>query len=89
MGMVGWFVVYPFERCVTDGSTEKTGMVGWLMVVGFERSSTDVGTERIGRVGWLTIDGFERSSRVGDRVLFGCFEIGGRPLWDRDTELSS
>ena len=39
-------------------------------------------------MGWLTVDGFERSLRVGDRELFGCFEIGGRPLQDRDTEVS-
>jgi len=39
-------------------------------------------------MGWLTVDGFERSLRVGDREFFGCFEIGGRPLQDRDTELS-
>jgi hypothetical protein len=76
-------------RASRDGGIEKMRMVGWFVVYPFERSSTDVGTERIGIVGWLTIDGFERSSRVGDRVLFGCFEIGGRPLWDRDTELSN
>lgn len=52
-------------------------IVSWFMVDGFERSSIDVGTERIGIVGSLTVDGFDRSSRVSDRELVGCFEIGG------------
>jgi hypothetical protein len=89
MGMVGWPIVYPFQRCVTDGGMEKMGIAGRLTVDGFKQFSTDVGMENREIVGWLTVDGFERSLRVGDRELFGCFEIGGRPLRDRDTELNS
>jgi hypothetical protein len=71
-----------------DGGTEKIGMVGRLRVDGFKQFSTDVGMKNREIVSWLTVNDFERSLRVGDRGLSGCFEIGGRPLRDRDTELN-
>jgi hypothetical protein len=45
MGMVGWPIVYPFERCATDGGMEKMGIVGRLTVDGFKQFSASVGME--------------------------------------------